>query len=1150
MATIRAAAALDASPLFELVRGFPTPTPTPPKPEQFSKALSLPDPSSGLLVAEHERRLVGYVSGYCHTTFYAGGPVASVDELLVVEPLRGTGIGRQLMDAFEQWARDRQCVLVSLATRGAAAFYERRGYTSEAATTRSTSPLIHRGERCPRDYPPIVGTRDSTRSCSRTTSSGCTRRSTRRCRPIGIGRRTARTAAPASSMTHCRSGGDRDERRRICFRNTVDCRRSWLFPRSTLACRVVCVPTGDAPRASRPSIIAVAMPLPSGTRLGPYEVITPLGAGGMGEVYKGRDTRLDRAVALKVLPAHIATHPELRQRLEREARAISSLNHPHICALYDVGRQDGVDYLVMEYVEGETLAARLAKGLLPFADAFRTGIEIADALDKAHSAGIVHRDLKPANIMLTKAGSKLLDFGIARMQAADAVEAATREAGLTGEGRVTGTPQYMAPEQIEGKLADARADLFAFGMVFYELLTGRKAFQAPTEGALVAAILEKTPPPPSTFQPKVPADLDWTVARCLAKDREERWQTARDLLAELQRIAGAAPGTETSARPRISRTVLPWAMAGGALAGLLALASLHFSESSPSPASVRFAIPAPAGQRFDASSGFVAISPDGQRLAFVATGTEGKRLLWVRTLEALTAQPLGGTDDASFPFWSPDGRALAFFAGGKLKRIDATGGDLRTIADAPEGMGGTWNRDGVIVFAPAKGDGPLFRVSAAGGAAAPATTVSGREIGHVAPQFLPDGRRFLYLVEGDGYLTLGTGSLDSKTGKHMIIDDWSKRLGRAGGGTIIRYATGYLLFVSDGALVAQKFDVDRLQFEGDAVTLAADFSTPEVTQFSGFAVSDAGVLAHRAVSVRHRLVWFDRHGKTQGAPFPILEQGEPSLSPDDTRVAFLRLDPKTKSDIWLWDVKRNSTTRLTFDAADDWLPLWSPDGTRIAFASQQRSGVPGICQLYLKPSDGAAGERLILETPGDTHPNGFFPDGKALLYDTRDPATKQDLWVLPLSARSKPIPFLRTTFNEGQGQVSPDGRWIAYTSDESGTWEVYAQPFPRTGGKWQISTTGGAEPRWSADGKELFFIGGNRKLMAAPVSMRGSGLETGAATPLFEMPILGPLAGRTAWQKYYAVTSDAQRFLVKAGTEESPSSPITVVLDWTAALGR
>ena len=892
------------------------------------------------------------------------------------------------------------------------------------------------------------------------------------------------------------------------------------------------------------------MSLAPGTRLGPYEVIAPIGAGGMGEVYKGRDTRLDRVVALKVLPAHIVTHPELRQRLEREARAISRLNHRHICALYDVGRQEDIDYLVMEYVEGETLAARLTKGLLPFADALRTGIEIADALDKAHSSGIVHRDVKPANIMLTKAGSKLLDFGIARQQAPDGPEGVTRNAGLTGESRVIGTLQYMAPEQIEGKLADARADLFAFGMVLYELLTGRKAFQAPNERALITAILDQNAPPPSTFEPRVPPDLDWTVGRCLAKDRDERWQTARDLLAQLERIAAATPGTETPPRERISSTVLPWAIAAGALAGLAAIATLHFSESLPSAVPVRFAVSAPANQKFEPSSGFAALSPDGQRLAFVATGTGGRRLLWVRTLDALTAQPLDGSDDASFPFWSPDGRVLGFFAEGKLKRINAAGGDLRTIVDAPEGVGGTWNRDDVIVFAPAKGDGPVYRVSASGGAAAPATTLFGREIGHVAPQFLPDGRRFLYVVEADGRLTLGVGSLDSTTGKHMPADDWTKRLGRTGGGTMIRYASGYLLFVSDGALVAQKFDADRLQFEGDAVTLVGDFSTPEVTQFSGFAVSDAGVLAHRAVTVRHSLVWFDRQGKMQGTPFPILEQGEPSLSPNDARVAFLRLDPKTKSDIWLWDVTRNSTTRLTFDGADDWLPLWSPDGGRIAFASQQRSGVPDVCQLYVKPSDGAAGERLILETPGDTHPDDFFPDGKSLLYDTRDPVTKQDLWVLPLSAQAKPIPFLRTTFNEGQGQVAPNGRWIAYTSDESGTWEVYAQPFPPTGGKWQISTSGGAEPRWSRDGTELFFIGGNRKLMAATVSVAGSGLEVGVATPLFEMPILGPLAGRTAWQKYYAVASDGQRFLIKTGNEETSSSPVTVVLNWTSALGR
>ena len=551
----------------------------------------------------------------------------------------------------------------------------------------------------------------------------------------------------------------------------------------------------------------------------------------MGEVYKGRDTRLDRVVALKVLPTHIAAHPELRQRLEREARAISRLNHPHICALYDVGQQDAIDYLVMEYVEGETLAARLTKGPLPLAHALQTAIEIADALDRAHSSGIVHRDLKPANIMLTKSGSKLLDFGIARQQELDGPEGVTRD-GLTGEGRLIGTPQYMAPEQIEGKLADQRADLFAFGLVLYELLTGRIAFQAQVERSL--ATLDQNTPPPSTFEPSVPPDLDWTVSRCLARDRDERWQTARDLRAELERIAGADPGRVT--RERTRATVLPWIIAAGALAGLGAFAILHFSESVLPAAPVRFAVLPPAAHKFDPTSGFAALSPDGQRLAFVATGPAGQRLLWVRTLDALTAQPLGGSDDASFPFWSADSRVLGFFAEGKLKRIDAEGGDLRTIVSAPEGMGGTWNRDDVIVFAPSKGDGPLYRVSASGGAATPATSLFSREIGHVAPQFLPDGRRFLYVVEADG-LTLGVGSLDSTIGKHMPADDWTTRLGRTGGGTIIRYASGYLLFVSDGALVAQRFDVDRLHFMGDATTLVSNFSTPEVTQFSGFAVS-------------------------------------------------------------------------------------------------------------------------------------------------------------------------------------------------------------------------------------------------------------------------------------------------------------------------
>jgi predicted Ser/Thr protein kinase len=425
------------------------------------------------------------------------------------------------------------------------------------------------------------------------------------------------------------------------------------------------------------------MPLVPGTRLGPHEVLAPLGKGGMGEVYKGRDTRLNRTVALKVLTGPIASDPLLRHRFDREARMISSLNHPHICALYDVGRQDGVDFLVMEYVEGETLATRLSRGAIPLDDALRYAIQIADALDKAHRTGIVHRDLKPANIMLAKAGIKLLDFGIARLEA-DATEGRLTGTALTAEYVALGTPEYMAPEQIEGKVADARADLFAFGLVLYEMLTGRKAFQAPTTGALVAAILHQEPPAPSTIQPTLTGSLDWTVARCLAKDREERWQSARDLLAELKRMAtGSAPvASALVSGERPGRQRVAWAVAGGALLSLVAIAGMHFAQAPPTAAAVRFPISAPDQGKFEASSGFVAVSPDGQRVAFVARGADGKRLLWVRPLNELTPQPLAGTDDASFPFWSRDGHVLAFFADAKLKRINAEGGDLASSSRA------------------------------------------------------------------------------------------------------------------------------------------------------------------------------------------------------------------------------------------------------------------------------------------------------------------------------------------------------------------------------------------------------------------------------------------------------------------------------------
>ncbi len=896
------------------------------------------------------------------------------------------------------------------------------------------------------------------------------------------------------------------------------------------------------------------MTLAAGSRLGPYEVMSALGVGGMGEVYRARDTRLDRTVAIKVLPSHLSQSPEFRQRFEREAKTISSLSHPHICALYDVGQavleEDRrpapgagrqISYIVMEYLKGETLTDRLAKGPLATEQVLRHAIEIADALDKAHRQGIVHRDLKPGNVMLTKSGVKLVDFGLAKFSASAPITPGlsllpTQEgANLTAEGTILGTFQYMAPEQLEGKEADARTDIFAFGAVLYEMATGQKAFSGKSQASLIASIIGSDPPPISSVQPMTPPALDRVVKTCLAKDPEDRWQTAHDVMLQLKWIAegGSQAGIPAPlAARRRGRERLAWVV--NALTAILAVAAtLVVLQIRREPSRViQSSINPPEKSRFSFEDGPMALSPDGRRLAFVARAPEGKKLLWVRPLDALLAQPLAGTEGASFHFWSADSRFLGFFADGKLKRIDASGGSPETLCDAPQGRGGTWSRDGVILFAPTVG-GPIYRVSSSGGSATPVTRVdpSRRETSHRWPCFLPDGRHFLYLVQGEKG-GLHVGSLDSKEEKLLLLANSN-----------VAYAPpGYILFFRERTLRAQPFDAKRLQLTGEAFPLAEQVQSNAAFANANFSVSENGVLAYLGGAANlSQLVWLDRSGKRLGSVGEPADYWDPRISHDGRRIAYVINDAAGNGDIWLYDVSRRVATRFTFDPENDYAPVWSPDDSRIVFTSYRKG--PG--DLYQKVSTGAGSDELLLGSSSRKIPSGWSPDGRFLALHLLQPKTSWDILVFSLGDR-KLIPYLQTEFAEYGAQFSPDGRWVAYVSAESGRPEIYVQPFPGPGGKWQISTAGGSMPAWRRDGKELFYIAPDSKLMVARVRT-GSTFEAEVPESLFEsrQKSFGGLTRRQ-----YDVSPDGQRFLVNWAMEEESSTPITLVQNWTAKARR
>jgi eukaryotic-like serine/threonine-protein kinase len=886
--------------------------------------------------------------------------------------------------------------------------------------------------------------------------------------------------------------------------------------------------------------------LSPGTRLGPYELVAPVGAGGMGEVYRAKDTRLDRTVAVKVLPAHLSSSPDSRQRFEREAKTISQLSHPHICALYDVGHQDGVDYLVMEYLEGETLAERLSKGPLALDLVLRYGTEIADALDKAHRQGIVHRDLKPGNVMVTKSGVKLLDFGLAKALApatsvSQFTALPTQAAPITREGFLLGTLQYMAPEQLEGKEADARTDVFAFGAILYEMATGEKTFSGATQASLIGSILRDEPRPISEFVPLTPASLDWLVRTSLAKDPEDRWQTARDVALQLRAIGGERERRETAtAAPpvtsRVSRA-LPWAAALVALAVGALLGRAVFPKKAPQTRVVRSTLLPPPNTEFhflDANSGTPAVSPDGTRVAFSARNPDDQILLWVRPLDSLESFVIRGSSGATFPFWSPDGRSLGFFARGKLRVVEASASALPVaLADVEEARGGSWSPDGTNILFSKGYQGPILRVPASGGSPTPVTEVKGGEV-HRWPAFLPDSRHFLYNVriQGEENAVIYAGSLDSKDRRAVIREN----------SDILYVPPGYLLFRRAGRLAAARFDADRLVVVGEPVEIVDGIEHLPATGRTTFGASEKFLAyAPRSDARLSRLAWFDRTGReVGGTAAPGMYIG-PRLSPDGRQLAVavteqLAIPP----DIWVFDTRLGTGTRSPLPFPD-LNPIFSPDAKRIYFGNTSQ----GRWNILVRDVAGAAEPTPLLPPDRPRWPRDVSPDGRVLLYQEISSKTGSDLKVLPLTGERRPRDFVAGPFDEDEGAFSPDGRRVAYVSDESGRKEVFVASFPDASQRIRVSSDGGIQPRWSRDGRELFFVSKRETMMSAPFDP-SSGLPSAPPASLFDVPIFDAF-GSSHVPLRYDVAADG-RFLVTVRASKDPPPPLVLVVNWQSLL--
>jgi len=935
------------------------------------------------------------------------------------------------------------------------------------------------------------------------------------------------------------------------------------------------------------------MSVASGTSIGPYEVLSPLGAGGMGEVYRARDTRLNREVAIKVLPRAFAEDPHRMARFEREAQLLASLNHPKIAAIYGLEESGATRALVMELVEGPTLAERIGrtaasarpkagsasparaagagsgakasagsgaktsergvssggarKAAIPLDEALPIAQQVAEALEYAHEHGVVHRDLKPANIKVTPDGCvKVLDFGLAKAMgpedgSGDMSNSPTLSLAMTEAGLIIGTAAYMAPEQAKGKPVDRRADIWAFGCVLYEMLSGQKPFEGETISDVLAAVI-KSEPDWSALPADTPPAIRRLVRRCLAKDAKQRLRDIGDARIAIEEVlSGAAADSEIAILPgqfaeakRTShlRRALPWVL----LAAAILFAAWLVLQPKPSQSVIRFPISPPENGEFQ-NGGAMSISPDGRMLAFVATPGPGKpRVLWARPLDSLTAEPLPGTEGALFPFWSPDSRKIGFFAGGKVQVVALSGGMPEVLCNAPDGAGATWNRDSVVLFS---NHGGLYRVPDGGGMPTLVAADAAASAGYLFPQFLPDGHHFLFVAVSMGQIALPEaaktiveiGSLDSNK-TSTLLDGTSYAL----------FAKpDYLFYEEAGNLMARAFNARSLKFTGQAARVAENVDDAR-HPWAPFTVSQSGILAYRLAggTGQAEMTWFDSKGNKLGTVGQPGSYGDPVLSPDGTKLVVVSATPGgNTSDIWVYDLKQGTGSRLTFTAAKNASPVWSRDGRQI-FYSSIRNGKNGI---YEKPADGLGPAQLVFQSSKqDVNLDSLSPDGRFAMYMSHTP-TEGD-WLWPLSGKQKTFPYLESSFAEGQATFSPNGRYIAYFSTETGRPEIYVQTFPRHLGKWQISTGGGGEPMWRGDGKQLFYVTMAGEVMSVDVTT-GSG-EFRASPPklLFKKQRASP----AVWRNIDAVSPDGKRFLMLVPSGEAKPEPITVVVNWPALL--
>ena len=883
------------------------------------------------------------------------------------------------------------------------------------------------------------------------------------------------------------------------------------------------------------------MSLSAGTKLGPYEVLSVLGAGGMGEVYRARDTRLGRDVAIKVIPTHLSSDPDLRQRFDREAHAISSLNHPHICHLYDVGSQNGFEYLVMEYLQGQTLAERLRAGPLPLHEVLNIGKELAEALETAHRQGIIHRDLKPANIMLTKTGAKLMDFGLAKAPVLTGAMSAVGGPAtpstptlsiaslsapaepLTQKGSVLGTLQYMAPEVLQGNDADSRSDIFSFGCVLYEIVTGQRAFPGKSQLSVLGSILEREPERITVLQPVTPPALEYIVHTCLAKNPADRWQNAGDLARNFQIVRAAVP-TPAAKVPSSARLSYGIAAACALITALVLVWALVWRRSSETPSAgpSRFLIATAANTRFTD----VAVSPDGRQIAFADNAA-----IWVRSLDSQVPRKLPGTAAERLMFWSPDSRSIAFLAGFKLRRISLADGVVQDICEIRgfSPAGGTWSKDDVILIGSYRG--PLVKVNANGGEPAP-LKLQKDENAQRWPWFLPDGRHFVYLSTSGSFVPSGT----NRAIRFGDLDGTSRVLVRENSNA--EYAMGSLVYVKDGALVGAPFDPASGIIRGTPVMLESKVHFRAGFGRGYFDVGP-GVLAY-TVAQPEFLALVDRNGT--GAT-QIGNEGELTsfdVAPDGKSAVVEIANERTgNGELWLLDLERQVTTRLTTDDASwNWAPVWSADGKAVYFSSTRT----GISDLY-EHAMGSNEEKLLLSGTKRLAPLDVSRDGKYLLYEDLDPSSAADLWILPLTGDRKPFPYLKTNYMETSARFSPDGRWVAYVSNESGNYEIYVQSFPTPGQAIRISKEGGLDPRWLRDGGELYFVSPDGRIMAADVKTDG-GFSSGVPKPLFRFSGTTETTRRSYWP-----SPNGQRFLIMKMSDDS-AGQVQVTLGWAESLKR